>query len=140
MEAHHALGVTLSDLGEFSSALEHLEQAISIHKRHYHDFGAFKYGQDAGVVCGSQAAWVLWLLGRPEKALKKNQETLSLARRLSHPYSLVVALNLAALLHQHLRDSRASPGTGRGRNCTLNGARLSVLDSDGHDPTGLDDD
>jgi predicted ATPase len=108
MEAHHALGVTLSDLGEFSAALEHLEQAIAVHKRHYYESGAFNFGQDAGVVCGAQAAWVLWLLGSPQKALKKSEESLSLARRFAHPYSLVVALNLAALLRQHLRDSRGA--------------------------------
>jgi len=104
MEAHHALGVTLSDLGEFSSALEHLEKAISLYDRFQPDSRGVSYGQDSGVVCRSQAAWVLWLLGHPDQALKRNDEALNLARQLNHPHSLAAALSLSALLHQHFRD------------------------------------
>lgn len=106
MEAHHALGVTLFALGEFSSSLEHLEQAIALYDPHRHGPMAFIYGQDSGVVCRSHAALVLWLLGHPDQALKQNEESLALARELSHPYSMTVALTFAAWLHQLVRDRR----------------------------------
>jgi len=109
MEAHHALGVTLLALGEFSSALEHLTQAIEI----YDDTDteqrgslALVYGQDSGVVCRSHAAWALWFLGRPDQARTRNEQALTLARGPTdpplrpHPYSLAIALDFAAWLHQ----------------------------------------
>jgi predicted ATPase len=108
MEAHHALGVTLLALGEFSSALEHLERAIAIYDPKQHGSLAFIYGQDSGVVCRSHAAWALWFLGYPEQAVKRNEEALTLAKELSHPYSLAVALDFAAWLYQLFRDRRAT--------------------------------
>jgi class 3 adenylate cyclase/predicted ATPase len=108
MEAHHALGVTLLALGEFSSALEHLERAISIYNLEQHHSLAFVYGQDSGVVCRSHAAWALWFLGYPERAMKRNEEALSLAKKLSHPYSLAVALDFSAWLHQLFLEEQAT--------------------------------
>jgi class 3 adenylate cyclase/predicted ATPase len=108
MEAHHALGVTLLALGKFSLALEHLEQAISIYDPKQHSPLAFIYGQDSGVVCRSHAAWALWFLGYPDQAMKMNEEALNLAKELSHPYSLAVALDFAAWLHQLFRDRLAT--------------------------------
>jgi predicted ATPase len=48
----------------------------------------------------------LWLLGYPEQALKRSQEALTLARELAHPFSLAVALCLAAWLHQCRREGQ----------------------------------
>jgi predicted ATPase/class 3 adenylate cyclase len=108
MEAHHALGVTLLALGEFSSALEHLENAIAIYDPKQHSSMTLVYGQDTGVVCRSHAAWALWFLGYPDQAIKRNQEALNLAKQLSHPYSLAVALNFSAWLHQLFQDRAAT--------------------------------
>jgi class 3 adenylate cyclase/predicted ATPase len=108
MEAHHALGVTLLSLGDFSSGLQHLEQAIAIYDPKRHSTLAFIYGQDSGIVCRCHAAWALWFLGYPEQAMKRNEEALILARELSHPYSLAVALDFSAWLHQLFRDRHAT--------------------------------
>jgi class 3 adenylate cyclase/predicted ATPase len=108
MEAHHALGVTLLAGGDFSSALEHLERAIEIYDPEQHHSLAFVYGQDSGVVCRSHAAWALWFLGYPDRALKRNEEALSLAKKLAHPYSLAVALDFSAWLHQLFLDEHAA--------------------------------
>ena len=51
-------------------------------------------------------AWVLWQLGYPEQALKRSHEALSLAQELSHPFSLALALNFAAMLHQSRREGQ----------------------------------
>jgi class 3 adenylate cyclase/predicted ATPase len=106
MEAHHALGVTLLAFGQFSSALEHLEQAITIYDQNDFSSLALIYGQDSGVVCRSHAAWALWFLGHKDQALTRNEQAVALARGLSppHPYSLAVALSFSAWLHQLFRD------------------------------------
>ena len=47
-------------------------------------------------------AYVLWVLGYPERAVQQSDEALTFAQGLSHPFSLVFALTSKALLH-HLR-------------------------------------
>ena len=56
-------------------------------------------GHDPGVCSLVQAATALWYLGYPEQALQRSQEGLTLARELSHPRSLFLALRFASRLH-----------------------------------------
>jgi len=102
--AHHALGVTLMSLGELCASLEHLEQVASIYDPSRHRPRALI----SNVACRSQAAFVLWLLGRPDQALKKANEALTLAEQLSRPYILAQALVFAAVLYQLLRDQQTA--------------------------------
>jgi predicted ATPase len=104
LEAHRTLGPTLSFLGEWIPARVHLEQGIRLYDRQQHRSHAFLYGLDPGVVCLSVTALALWHLGYPDQALRRNQEALSLAQELSHPYSLAYALSLSAQLHQSRWD------------------------------------
>ena len=61
--AHRALGVTLYQLGAVASAHTHFTQGIALYDSQQHRASAFLYGDDAGVVCHSFAAWTLWILG-----------------------------------------------------------------------------
>src|SRR5262249_42502859 len=99
VEAHQTLGLSLLYLGDLAAARKHFEQGIALYDPQQHGALAFLYGHDHGVVCFSYAAWVLWLLGYPDQALKRSQEALNLAQKLSHPFSLAFALNFASLLH-----------------------------------------
>jgi tetratricopeptide (TPR) repeat protein len=62
------------------------------------------FGEDAGVTGGAYLSWVLWYLGFPDQARQSSAQTLTLARRLGHPYSLAYALTFAAILHCRLRQ------------------------------------
>jgi predicted ATPase len=108
MEAHEALGLTLTYLGEFAVAHRHLEQSLALYDPTQHRSLAFLHGQDHGVVCLSFAAWVLWLLGYPDQALQRSQEALSLAQELSHPFSRAFALNFATLLRLYRREGQVA--------------------------------
>lgn len=108
LEAHHALGVTLTGLAQFAPGLQHLDRVIGDYDPVRHGSIAFLYGQDPKVVCLSQAAWVLWICGFPDQALKRNEEALTLARTLSHPYSLAAALSFGAMVHQLCQDGPAA--------------------------------
>lgn len=108
LEAHHALGVTLTGLAQFGPGLEHLDHVTANYDPARHGSIAFLYGQDPKVVCLSQAAWVLWIHGFPDQALQRNEEALTLARALSHPYSLAAALSFAAMVHQLCQNERAA--------------------------------
>jgi predicted ATPase/class 3 adenylate cyclase len=106
--AHMELGATLFYVGEFTQALKHLEQGITLYDPEKHRSHAFLYGQDFGVSCLSRASHVLWFLGYPDQALKKSQEALALAQELSHPFSLAYTLVFAALLWQLCRNGQAA--------------------------------
>jgi class 3 adenylate cyclase/predicted ATPase len=104
LEAHRMFGVTSCWLGEPVAARMHLEQGIALYDAQQGRLRAFSSGMDPGVVCLSVVAWVLWMLGYPDRALTKSREALTLAQELSHAYSLAYALNYAALLHVWRRE------------------------------------
>ncbi|MBI3301640.1 MAG: AAA family ATPase [Deltaproteobacteria bacterium] len=101
LEAHRALGITLFWCGDFTSAQAHLEQGIALYDRQQHRSHAFLYGLDPAVHCLSYTAWGLWFLGYPDQALQRSHEALTLARELTHLFSLAAALYFAARLHQY---------------------------------------
>jgi predicted ATPase len=109
LQAHHALGPTLSWLGDLALTRAHLEQGIVLYEPQRHSAHAFLYGgHDPGSCCQAILARVLWLLGYPEQALKKFAEALALAQELAHPFSLANTLFLAARVHQFHREGLAT--------------------------------
>jgi predicted ATPase len=100
--------VPLLFMGEFARARVHLEQSIMLYKPG--QLGALGHMYDPGVMSLSQVAFVLWLLGYPNQALQRSQETLALARELSHPFSLAYALGWAARIHRLRGEQHLSRG------------------------------
>ncbi len=105
-EAHLMLGSTLFFLGEPVPARTHLEQGIVLYDPQQHRSRTLSSGIDPGVVGLSRMAWTLWMLGYAEQALTRSQEALSLARQLSHAYSLGFALHYAGVLRQSRREAQ----------------------------------
>lgn len=108
IQAEYLLGATLFCLGEIALSREHLEQGITLYNPKQHSSHAFLYGQDPGVACLFWVAWALWHLGYPDQALKKGHEALNLAQELSHSYSLAIALDLLAFIHQFRGEGHAA--------------------------------
>lgn len=107
LEACVACGLTAVCRGEFTVALNYLDQGSTLYNPEQHRTHAFVYGQDPGVVCFSWAAWALWFLGYPDHAQQKCHAALDLARRLAYPYSLAYALGCAAVFYQFRRSDTA---------------------------------
>jgi predicted ATPase len=107
LESHRVLGQTMFWLGENVPAREHLEQGMALYDPQQHRSHAFLYGQDPGVACQSFAAWPIWVLGYPDRALQSIHEALTLAQEFTHPFSLAFALTMALLLHQFRREAQA---------------------------------
>jgi predicted ATPase/DNA-binding winged helix-turn-helix (wHTH) protein len=94
--AHTLQGLTLSTLGELSTALRQLEQGITLYDPKLHRPDRTQVGaQDPKVTCLSYAAWTLWRLGYPDQARQRMEEALSFAQELSHPFSLAFTLDFA---------------------------------------------
>jgi predicted ATPase len=98
--AHVMHAETLYFLGEFVQAREHCEQGTALYDPQQRRSHLFLYGNDTGVGCGLFQALALWHLGYPDQASKRADEMLTLARELSHPYTVVFALYFTAALHQ----------------------------------------
>ena len=61
-----------------------------------------------GVFCHAYIGHCDWHLGYPDRALKTAEEALSLAREVSHPFSIALALAYLAMLHQFRREPEAA--------------------------------
>jgi len=103
--AQIAIGVTSYFMGEFTSALEHLEIGISIYDPVRHRPLIMLYGFDAGVWSLCYAAASRWRLGYPDQALKRSDEALALAQKLSHPVNLAQAELWIGILRQFRREA-----------------------------------
>ena len=108
LEAHRAMGTTLFWLGQFPQARAHLEQGIDLYDPQQSRSLIALYGQDPRVTCLGYTAWVLWVLGYPDQAMKKSHEALALAQELSHPFSLAFALVWTAQVRRFRRDGQAT--------------------------------
>ena len=108
IEAHYALGVTLSYRGDQVASQRHFDQLLALYDPDKHAFLAALYGgQHTGVTCRSFGAWGLWILGYPDLALKRVQEAITLAQYFSHPYSLTFAFDTGSQVHHMCRNVAA---------------------------------
>jgi adenylate cyclase len=99
MEAYMAQGIIVFQSGQLAVGRDHLEQAVALYTPDDHPFYVAHAGLDPGVTSLSRLSWTLWLLGYPEQALVRSQQTLTLARDLGHVHSLAMVCNFAAILH-----------------------------------------
>lgn len=98
--AHFGLGAILAHTGEPVRALEYLDQASALYTPQQHETQVAQNGVDCGVFAHAYASHTLWLLGYPDRALARCHAALSLARQLSHPFSIVLSLSYLAMLDQ----------------------------------------
>jgi predicted ATPase/DNA-binding SARP family transcriptional activator len=103
-EAQWYLGFIHFCLGEYMDARAHLEQVIAFYKpeQHHHSFIS-RRGVDAGLSAMSYEACCLWCLGYPDKAIKRANETISLAKKFGHPFTLADVLCYAGCMFSAMR-------------------------------------
>jgi tetratricopeptide (TPR) repeat protein/RecA/RadA recombinase len=106
-QAHQTLGAGYCTTGDFTEALGHLEQAITVHDPVRQRSHADLYGHDPAVWSLILSGWALWFLGYPDRALKRNDEGLALAQKLSHPATSAMAAAFAAMVQQFCRNAQA---------------------------------
>jgi tetratricopeptide (TPR) repeat protein len=104
--AHNTLGYTLFVMAEVVQARPHLEETLALYQRHTPHTTGFVFGPGVDDLC--ILAEILFFLGYPDQALARNQEALTLARELSHPFSLAMALQYAAIMHRRRGEPQAA--------------------------------
>lgn len=107
-EAQRALGMALWHQGAFTTAQQHFEQGIAAYEPNLHARYLQLSGQDPGMICTAYTAWGMWMLGYPTQAAERLERCLALAQTFEHPFTLIYALQYAAVLHQFRRDAAAT--------------------------------
>jgi len=103
VQAYHFAGVSTFHLGAFQTAHDWLQrslQAGDLRARYHSEL----YGINMGVFCHAYIGHCDWHLGYSDRALKAAEEALSLAREVSHPFSVALALAYLAMLRQFRRE------------------------------------
>jgi class 3 adenylate cyclase/predicted ATPase len=108
LAAHRAVGTTLFSLGEIALAHTHYTQGIALYDPQQYRTSVFLYGEDAGVICHSYAALILWLLGYPDQGRTQSDKAVTLAQQRAHPLSLNIALGVATMFYQFCREGWAA--------------------------------
>ncbi len=102
--AHGILGVTMQHQGEIPGAYEQFEEALRHHDpanyKHYLDLYKF----EPGIYVRSESVRTLWMLGYPDQAWLRSEETLALARTIPSPPASAFIHLLTAILCQFLRQ------------------------------------
>jgi adenylate cyclase len=102
--ATFALGGVSVLQGELTRAREYQEESLAFCDPQQHRAHVSLFGENVGISCLCWAAFALWGLGYPERALKKVEEALTLAQEFSHPFSFGYALSCALRIHQLRRE------------------------------------
>jgi predicted ATPase len=111
LQTGQALTVTALCRGEPAAAVAHMERVAALYDPERHGGLSFSFGQDPGVASRAFGAVALWLLGRPDEAVRQGREAARRSHELSNPNSQALALHFAAMVHQLRRDA------GRARVC-----------------------
>jgi len=105
LQAHHSAWSTWAFAGDPARAREHADTGRFLYDLEKHASHRLVYGgHDPGACAGYVGAQAEWLLGYPEKALASVAESLALAERIAHPFTLSIALNLSSLLYLNRRE------------------------------------
>jgi predicted ATPase len=108
LEAHHAKWGTSIWCGNLAAADEHSQEGISRYDYTRHHALAFTFsGHDPGVCAHAVRAVDMALSGFPEKAMQLGAEAVTLARSLSHPYSLANAIWHYTIVLQLVRQRQS---------------------------------
>jgi predicted ATPase len=99
LSAHACAGLPLLFQGNFSRALRHFEQAIGLYNPSEHASFAHTLGFDRGVNAHAYAALCHFYLGHPDRALALSEESVALAKRVEHPFTLANTLLQAGIVH-----------------------------------------
>ena len=104
VDGHLVLGANLAFLNDLHAGLEHLDKAIGYFRSEPYRSRPFRLGNNPGVACFTTSAFVLWLLGYPDRALERANDAVALATELEHPFSLAYALFHSGFLHLWRRE------------------------------------
>jgi len=103
--AHYMRGLISFFLGDFVSARDHTQQALTEYKPHR---SFLLSTEDPKLGSLGFLAWALWFLGYPDQALRRIEQGLVFSRELPRVYDRTFAVAFAAWFYQFCRQSQAT--------------------------------
>jgi hypothetical protein len=97
--AHHLVGVSREFLGDMAEAARVLDRGRELHVPSQHLAYTAMYGLDPGMIARAMSSRPMWVLGYPDRAMARAEETLTLARSQRQPMTLAFALLVTQGLH-----------------------------------------
>jgi len=105
LQAHHSGWSTWALAGDAAKTREHADAGRHLYDANRHASHRLVYGgHDPGVCARYMGAHAEWLLGHPEKALGSTSDSLALAGRIAHPFTLSTALILTSVVYLNRRE------------------------------------
>jgi class 3 adenylate cyclase/tetratricopeptide (TPR) repeat protein len=105
LQAHHSAWATWAFAGDPAKTKTHTDAGRLLYNPEKHASHRFVYGgHDPGACARLLGAWAEWLLGYPEKALASSADSVFMAERIAHPFTLSLALTFCAVLHVNRRE------------------------------------
>ena len=105
VDGHLLLGANLAFLNDLHAGLEHLDKAIAYFESGPSRSRPFRLGNNPGVACFTTSAFILWMLGYPDRALQRANDAVALATELEHPFTVAYALFHSGFLHLWRREA-----------------------------------
>ena len=106
LQAHHAGWSTSCYAGDPAKARRHADAGRRLYDPIKHASHSLVYGgHDPGTCARYMGAQAEWMLGYPEKALASMADLLALAERITHPFTLNVALATSVIFHLNRREA-----------------------------------
>ena len=96
--AHLALG-GMTWFGDFVAGCDHIDKALALESAITEEVN-LSIGADARVFGRAFGCHAHWHIGKFERAAKLSEEGIARARAIEEPFTLAIALNYAAMLHQ----------------------------------------
>jgi predicted ATPase len=105
-EADHFAGMISFHLGQFQSSRDWLKRSAEAgeHRDSFYEV----YGINMSVLGRGYISHGDWHLGYPVRSLQIAEDGLALARDIAHPFSIAMALDYLAMLHQFRREAEAA--------------------------------
>ena len=108
MASRFFLGSTLFHAGQLAASRDLIEQAIPAGGALSDSAVALFAGPDLGVFCRSYLSHLYWQFGDAARAAFASEEAVALARDLSHPFGLAIALDYAAMFNVFRQENEVA--------------------------------
>jgi tetratricopeptide (TPR) repeat protein len=99
LQLHTQLGTSYLFRGMHKQSQAHYARALELYDPQQHRQLVLSFSLDPMVSAGGMSSASLWLVGCPDQARTRLQQSLNQARDLEHPYSLCMALACASRVH-----------------------------------------
>lgn len=100
--ARYACANSSYSLGNFLTALEHVDEARKIYSPEMDEGLTVLFGEHPMVSALFFSAWSLWMLGKNERAMEVSREASVMAARTGHPHTMAFSHCAEAILYRFL--------------------------------------